>query len=136
MATKKATKKEFKMEQVFAMWKKQGKNGTTYFSGKLGEEWLVGFYNSKKKNPKEPDVRIYKQDNLKEEFLSLWMNVSKGGKKFLSGKLGDKRIVGFINNGKNENAPYFSCYYSEEGTAEKKEEFMEVPDNAQEELPF
>ena len=135
-------KKEFKMEQVFAMWKQKSKSGQEYFTGKaFGKKKLVGFYNGKKKNPKEPDIRIYGVDKEgkadKEEFISLWVNVSKNGKKYLTGKLNDKKVVGFINEKGNEKAPYFSCYYSE--SAPKKvetdgTEFVEV--NEQEKLPF
>lgn len=118
MAAKKTTeKKEFKMVQAFAMWKRKSKAGKAYFTGKTEDSFLVGFYNGKKSNPKEPDIRIYEQDHdgntKKEEYTSLWCNVSKNGKKFLSGKIGDKRVVGFINEKAEGNRPYFTVYYSE-----------------------
>ena len=141
MATKKTTegKKEFKMEQALAMWKQKSKSGKDYFTGTaFGKKKLVGFYNGKKKNPKEPDIRIYGIDGEgkaeSEEFVSLWVNVSKNGKKYLSGKLGEKKIVGFINDGKNEKAPYFSCYYSE--STPKKQEEEAFTDASSEEVPF
>lgn len=142
-ATKKETaKKEFTLEQVFAMWKKTSKNGNTYFSGKLGGEWLTGFYNTNKKNPKEPDIRIYKQEDMEHEFVSLWCNATKNGKKILSGKLGDKKLVGFINAKASEKQPYSSVYYSDDapkkaGTVKTdKDGFMDVPDSVADELPF
>ena len=56
-------------------------NNVEYFTGKTdGGERLVGFFNGKKQNPKEPDVRIYKVDSeckaVKEEYCSLWTNAS------------------------------------------------------------
>lgn len=119
-ATKKAeSKKEFTMVQVFALWKNKAKSGKEYFTGKTHDGLkLTGFFNSKKKNPKEPDLRVYTHDadgNLnKEVYVSLWCNVSKNGNKFLTGKIGDKRIVGFIRKNDNEKAPYVSVYYSED----------------------
>lgn len=142
MATKKTaeTKKEFNMEQAFAMWKQKSKSGTDYFTGTaFDKKKLVGFYNGKKKNPKEPDIRIYGIDGEgkaeSEEFVSLWVNVSKSGKKYLSGKLDKKKIVGFINDkSKNAKAPYFSCYYSE--STPKKQEEEAFTDASSEEVPF
>ena len=115
-ATKNGTqKKEFTLEQVFAMWKKTGKSGKTYFSGKLGEEWLTGFYNTNKKNPKEPDIRVYinmEGEEENKEFVSLWCNVTKAGKKILNGKFEGKELIGFINEkaSKENKQPYVSVY--------------------------
>lgn len=112
------TKKEFKMEQAFALWKNTSKSGSEYFTGSDGKTKLVAFYNGKKKNPKEPDLRVYAQDKdgkaEKDELVSLWVNVSKNGKKYLSGKLGEKRLVGFINENAKEKQPYVSVYFSDE----------------------
>ena len=79
-------KKEFTMEQLFTMWLKKGKTGTQYLSGvDAAGNRLVGFFNGKKQNPKEPDVRIYHVDEEgkaeKDEFTSLWVNISKNDKK-------------------------------------------------------
>lgn len=124
--TKNTEKKVFNLEQVFALWRQKTKDGKkTYFSGKIGEEYLTGFYNTKKQNPKEPDIRIYKRDeegNLaKEEFVSLWCNVTKNGKKLLSGKIDGKRVIGFINTSGNEKAPYISVYWADETETPKDE---------------
>lgn len=157
-ATKTNTaKKEFTLEQVFALWRQKSKDGKkTYFSGKIGDEYLTGFYNTNKQNPKEPDIRIYKRDeegNLsKEEFVSLWCNAKENGKKYLTGKIDGKRVVGFINSSGNEKAPYISVYWSDDQNKDtakaeskpdpkatktkkaKKEEFEEV--GTDEDLPF
>ena len=134
MATKKAVEKkvEFKMEQVCALWKQKSKSGNEYFSGSLSNGVRANaFYNTDKKNPKEPDLRIYPigedKKMAKEPVLSMWVNVSKTKSKYLTGKLGEKRVVGFINNGKNEKAPYISIYFS----TDRKEEEAD-----QEQLPF
>lgn len=138
-ATKKAeNKKEFTMVQVFALWKNKAKSGKEYFTGKTADGLkLTGFFNSKKKNPKEPDLRVYTHDSNgdlnKEVYVSLWCNVSKNGNKFLTGKIGDKRIVGFIRKTDNEKAPYVSVYYSEDKEPEQVT-MEETEDN--EEVPF
>ncbi len=127
-------KKEFTMKEVFTMWLKSTKDGkNTYLSGQTpAKERLVGFINSYKKNPKEPDIRIYKVDAEgkaeKEEYTSLWVNVSKNGKKYISGKIGDIRVVGFISakGGVDTKIPYFSIYESEEKAAEETLEQVEI----------
>lgn len=121
-----SAKKEFTMTNIFALWKKEAKKGSTYFSGKTEDgEWLRGFFNTNKKNPKEPDLRVYTVDSdgelSKEPYISMWCNASKSGKKYLTGKLGDKRVVGFINDSGNDKRPYVSVYYSEDRKQEKEE---------------
>lgn len=126
----KATKtQETKQErkQAFALWKRKAKSGKSFFTGKAGELKLTGFYNTEKKNLKEPDIRIYtvdKEGNLsKEEYVSLWCNSSKNGKKYLTGKFDGQRLVGFINEKATEEnkQPYVSVYFSEEKTSDLKE---------------
>lgn len=129
-------------EQAFAMWRKKSKNDKYYFTGKSSDSNLVAFYNGMKKNPKEPDLRVYKVDEdgkMTDKVLtSLWCNTSKNGTKYLTGKLNGKRIVGFFYKGENEKAPYFTCYYSEDKPEEKETEpdvstFEELTD---EDIPF
>lgn len=135
-------KKEFKLESIFSMWKNVSKEGKVYFSGKFDGGKIIGFYNGKKQNPKEPDFRIYKLlengDIAKEELISLWCNVSKNGKKYLSGKIDGQRVIGFINqkSKENEKIPYLTLYWSDDQGAKevKKEEFEEI--TANEDLPY
>ncbi len=139
MSTKTVEKKQaFTMQEVFALWKKESKKGDTYFTGQTAEGiYLTGFFNTNKKNPKEPDLRVYIQtkDGIeKEEWLSLWCNVSKNGNKFLTGKLGEKRVVGFISNGKNPKAPYVRCYFSED--KQQKIETEEPKETKTDKAPF
>ena len=121
MSTKTATKKEFNLTQVFAMWKRTSKDGkTTFFTGKdVDGREIRGFYNTDKQNPKEPDIRIYHlQENGKLEkdvYVSLWCNAKDNGKKYLSGKIDGLRVVGFINakSTAENKQPYFSVYWSD-----------------------
>lgn len=132
MATKtaNATKKEFTLKQVFAMWKRTSKNGkTTFFTGKdIDGREIRGFYNTKKQNPKEPDIRIYHLTESgeleKEVYVSLWCNAKDNGKKYLSGKIDGLRVVGFINaKATAENKqPYFSVYWSDTNEEKKPAE--------------
>ena len=116
----KTAKKEFTMEQAFALWRAKSAKGAAYFTGKYDGSFIRGFYNTKKQNPKEPDIRIYRIDaegNMeKDEFLSLWCNVSEGGKKYLTGKLDGRRVVGFINSKANDEnkMPYVTVYWSDD----------------------
>lgn len=141
--TQATEKKEFKLTQAFALWKNTSKDGKkTYFTGGTDAGLkITAFYNTRKKNPKEPDMRIYavegeKRELSKETICSLWCNVSeKTKKKFLTGSYNGKKVIGFINDGKNEKAPYLSVYYREDGNfvkEEKEEEQVTIDDD----LPF
>lgn len=140
--TSTATKKH--LDQVFALWKRKSKDGkSTYFTGKLGEQNLIAFYVTNKKNLKEPDMRVYTREqdgNLsKDPVVSLWCNATKRGKKILFGKIDGKRVVGFINANATEKQPYISVYWSDESQApapkkDEKPTFEEI--TANEELPF
>jgi uncharacterized protein (DUF736 family) len=134
MATKKTVKtQDFTMQDIFALWKKTSKNGNTYFDGKSKEGlYLRGFFNTNKKNPKEPDLRVYVSDEnkelSKEPLISMWCNVSKSGSKYLTGKLGNKRVVAFVRKSDNEKAPYLTAYYSED-----KQEKINLPEEPKKE---
>lgn len=155
-------KKEFNMEQRFALWLKKSKDGKTqYLQGKTQNgALLTGFFNGKKKNPKEPDVRIYGVDEdgktEKEEYASLWVNVSKSGNKYLTGGYGEvgpsEKIVAFIRKDATVGGkiPYIVAYKREDqapakntGKASKKQDkqtegqrYMDFTDTVGEELPF
>jgi len=47
------------MIQLAAFWKKDSKNGRTYYQGKLGNGKLLLFKNDKKQEPKHPDLILY-----------------------------------------------------------------------------
>ena len=146
--TEATQKKEFTMKEVFALWVKQGKNGTMYLSGKDSTgQFLTGFFNGKKQNPKEPDIRIYTNTDegiSKEEYTSLWCNVSKNGNKYFTGKMGGIRITGFINKKAEVGSkiPYITVYFQAEETEAKQETIKEAETMSttepvkQEKLPF
>lgn len=111
-------KQEFKLIEAFAMWKNESKAGTPYLKGiDFKKNKLVGFFNSNKKNPKEPDVRIYEVDadgKQGNEVASLWDNVGKKGN-YLTGMTDEKeKIVGFYNKTEDEKRPYVRVYFREE----------------------
>ena len=120
------TKKEFNLEQAFVLWKTTSKDGkTTYYTGKLvcndQNASLICFANGMKKNPKEPDYRVYlkpgKDEYVDKEIASLWVKLSKNDKKYLTGKSDDgEYLTGFINEDPSGKKPTFSVYF-----AEKKE---------------
>ena len=54
------------MQRVFSIWKNKSKNGTTYYTGKLGDLNLIGF-NNQKENEKQPDVIFYVREEQKKK---------------------------------------------------------------------
>ena len=116
-------KKEFKLTEAFVLWKNESKNNVEYLSGRLSDEGsnvkLVGYFNARKKNPKEPDIRIYDIDSDGSqgiEVCSLWENIGKNEKRYLTGITNDKeRLVAFYNNmEENPNRPYIRAYYKQD----------------------
>lgn len=53
------------MQRFFSIWKNKSKNGTTYYTGKIGDLNIVGF-NNQKENEKQPDVTFYVREEKKE----------------------------------------------------------------------
>lgn len=132
-ATKKNEKntqvKETKLIPVFALWARKDKNGKDYFTGKVeGEETkLVAFYNNKRSGMKDPDINVFYRDG--EDLIpyaSLWANASKAGKKYLSGKMDETKVIGFFNEAHTVKQPYISIY----------KEVKQTQIDGQEELPF
>lgn len=114
---------ETKLEDAFVLWKHKAKSGLEYLSGNTPKEKsdsisLVGFFNKNKKNPKEPDVRIYALDeegNQADEVCSLWENTAKSGSKYLSGLTSEKdNVVAFYNEiDETTKIPYIRAYYKQ-----------------------
>lgn len=126
MKTKKTTnvvekgeERKFDLTEAFVLWEKTSKAGRKYLSGKTSEELdfleLVGYYNTNKKNPKEPDIRIYVTDKEgeQEEVCSLWENISKNETRYLTGTTNEnEKIIAFYNNvEEHPNRPYIRAYY-------------------------
>lgn len=103
------------LRECFVLWKKVSKNNVEYLNGYLKEKNIniVGFFNTNKKNPKEPDIRIYcenEEDKTNIEICSLWDNVSKNNNRYLAGVTNeDEKIIAFYD-GEN-NRPYIKAYY-------------------------
>ena len=106
-------------EEAFVLWKQLSKTGMEYLNGYIIEDGkrgssIVGFFNGKKKNPKEPDIRIYlSTDELaKQEICSLWEHISINEKRYLTGSTDEnENITAFYNNSDVENRPYIRAYY-------------------------
>ena len=133
-------KKEFKLKEVCALWSVKTEKGNSYLRGSgdvTGS--VVGFYNTNKKNPKEPDLQIYRTDKEgntdKRPIISLWCNVGVKGI-YLTGKLFNSKVVGFVNSDtKDGKRPKVSIYFSlEQNKGPKTEE--PVPPITSDELPF
>lgn len=143
---KEVTKKEERkndLKEAFVLWINKSKKdeGTKYLSGyhfdKEKEEQtdLIGFFNTNKKNPNEPDIRIYLKDEEehKEEVASLWSNVSEKGVKYLTGKTNEnEKLIGFFNKEKINQRPDIRVYFKEE---DKKQEMVKE-EVKEEDLPF
>ena len=110
---------ETNLKEAFVLWKHEANSGVCYLSGNTPEKLsLIGFFNNKKKNPKEPDVRIYtldKEGKQDEEVCSLWENTAKSGNKYLSGTTNEKEnVVAFYNDiDENSKLPYIRAYYKD-----------------------
>lgn len=109
-------KEEFNLEEAFVLWKHTAKSGVEYLSGNTKDKiQLMGFFNKNKKNPKEPDVRVYTLDEngkQQDEVCALWETESKNGNKYLSGNSEDDFLVAFYNvTDGDEKHPYIRAYY-------------------------
>lgn len=112
--------------QCMALWTHKNAKVpyVTGLVGARGEEQfkVVGFFNGKKKNPKEPDLRIYEdleKGRSREELVSLWLAQAKSGTQYYYGYDNEKkRVVAFHNaNKKSEKSPDITVYYPVEESA-------------------
>lgn len=109
------------LKEAFALWEHK-KGDTTYYTGKTSGDdaiSIVAFVESSKKNPKQPDVRVYEQAEKgeeKKELASLWQNESKAGKTYYSGYTNDKeRLIAFINGDTKEGKyPTIRAYFKQD----------------------
>ena len=121
--TAKNSKVNNDLKECFALWEQTSKDKKTeYLSGKTSGDnsmRLVAFYNNVKKNPNQPDITVFeKVEKGKEQnqVASLWVNTSKSGKSYLSGKTNDnEKIIGFYNdNTQDGKYPYIRVYYKDD----------------------
>ncbi len=109
---------EFNLKEAFVLWKNKSKNGNDYLAGFTPnkESKLVAYFNTNKKNPKQPDITIYAAVDGKQdiEVANLWENVSETkGTRYLTGSTNDKeKLVAFY--GKDEKKPYIRAFYKED----------------------
>ena len=113
-----ATSKEFTLKEAFVLWRNKAKSGGYYLSGTTEDKKtkLVGFFNSNKKNPKEPDIRVYALDSegkQEVEVASLWESISENkGTRYLTGTTNEnERLTGFYGKENQEARPYIRVYY-------------------------
>jgi uncharacterized protein (DUF736 family) len=114
--TVKEEKKEFDLKEAFVLWKNVSKSGKEYLAGFVNNEEktkLKGFFNTDKKNPKEPDIRVYTEVNEKlVEVASLWTNVDKNEKKYVTGSTDEhEKLVGWFGKENQEMRPFVRVYY-------------------------
>ena len=120
---KEIKEEQTKLEEAFVLWKHKTNGGVVYLTGNTSNDKgtslsLVGFYNSKKKNPKEPDIKVFMNDEngkRDKEVCSLWENTSKSGRTYLSGTTDEnENIVAFYNEiDENSKIPFIRAYYKE-----------------------
>lgn len=122
---KEVEKKEVKRElkEAFILWKNKAKSGMEYLSGNTGKDCgelagasVSGFFNSKKENPKQPDIKLYvKDENDKNvEVAALWERITKNEKRILTGLTNEKEnLVGFYNKSEDEKQPYIKVYFQD-----------------------
>lgn len=119
----KEVKKEFNLKEAFVLWINMSKKGEKYLSGNHFNEKteetteFVGYYNTNKKNPNQPDIRIYSVIDGKQdiEVACLWDNVSENGKKYLTGKTNDdEKLIGFYTKERINQRPDIRVYYKED----------------------
>lgn len=106
------------LEEAFVLWKNTAKSGLEYLTGKdLNDKKLVAFFNTKKENPKEPDIRIYNTDekgSRKDEVASLWENIDKKDEKYLTGTTNEKeKLVAWYGKENEEKRPYVRAYFQD-----------------------
>lgn len=112
----KVEKKEFDLKEAFVLWKNTSKAGKEYLSGFVSNEEktkIKGFFNTDKKNPKEPDIRVCTEVEGKlVEVATLWTNIDKNEKKYVTGTTDDKeKLVGWFGQENQEMRPFIRCYY-------------------------
>ena len=116
--TEKKVEKGNELVESFVLWCNTSKAGNEYLTGILNEELgkgkIIGYFNTMKKNPKEPDIRVYsineegKQD---KEICDLWENESKAHTRYLTGSSDEKeKLIGFYGE-KNLKTPYIRVYF-------------------------
>ena len=139
--TKEVERKEFNLEQAFALWERTSKKGNKFMSG----DRVIAYYNHHKQKPTQCDIEVHIVDAdgfiQKDIYCQLWVNISKESKKYLSGYIGNKKVVGFyITEPKKEKSPSIVVYYSDDNQETSNQgmdqEKIEATVDSREEQPF
>ena len=112
------TEEKKQLEEAFVLWKNKAKSGLEYLSGKdLNDKKLVAFFNTKKENPKEPDIRVYNTNDkgeMKDEVAVLWENTSKDNNLYLTGSTKEnEKLVAWYGKENEEKRPYVRAYFQD-----------------------
>ena len=118
---KKEVVNTFSLKECLVLWKQQAKTGLNYLSGRIANEEktrLQAFYNTNKKNPKEPDIRVYlinEEGKRDIEVASLWETIAKNESRYLTGTTNEnEKLVGWYSKVEDEKLPYIRVYYKED----------------------
>lgn len=116
--------KDSNLVELMSLWLHQSTNGTEYLTGTAedptGKFKVVGFFNTNKRDEKDPIVRIYEEvekgSELKEVLVTLWEHISASGNKYLTGKDNENtNVVAFYGAKNEEKRPYIRVYTQEKG---------------------
>lgn len=119
--TKKEEKEKFDLQECFTLWLNTSKEGNKYLTGyDFNKNRIIGFYNKKKVNDKQPSIRIYGVDEegktTNEEIITLWDTTFKtSGKTGLSGVTNEnEKLIAFYGDEKETKKPYIKGYFTKE----------------------
>ena len=119
--TKKEEKEKFDLQECFTLWLNTSKEGNKYLTGyDFNKNRIIGFYNKKKVNDKQPSIRIYGVDEegktTNEEIITLWDTTFKtSGKAGLSGVTNEnEKLIAFYGEESDTKRPYIKGYFSKE----------------------
>lgn len=119
---KEEVKKEFNLKEAFALWRNESKQGKFYLSGYTLDEKgnkvkLLGYFNTEKENPKQPDVSVFLVDaegKRADKVASLWESISPSNTRYLTGTTDEnEKLVAFYGKEHEEARPYIRAYYKE-----------------------
>lgn len=115
--------KDSNLVELMSLWLHESNNGTKYLTGTAqdptGKFKVVGFFNTNKRDEKDPTIRVYEEvekgSELKEVLVTLWEHTSASGNKYLIGKDNeDNNVVAFYGKENEEKRPYVRIYTQEE----------------------
>lgn len=109
------------LKEAFALWERK-KGDKVYYSGKTSGDSpinIVAFIETVKKNPNQPDIKVYEQAEKgeeKQELASLWQHQSKAGKTYYSGNTNEKeKLIAFVNQDtKDGKYPAIRVYFKQD----------------------